>query len=357
MYFVIRSDTSLQWCSPLKTDMCEETLFIADDGCEVIPTIILLAASPVLRSMVSETIFFSPMALTITGVSRHVLMCVRQLLCTGEANVKSNMGDEVTMAMTMLGIESSLNLYQIENCGQGNMNGDQEKADDEVEVKSNLKEAKLDIYVKLGEYVERESGNNVGHEFEDDVKPEFESTNGGGEMKHERSSDCKKDFDLMETDKNNNSVSEDEDHENDNGHGEKYTNVRKRKRVLRFGMKEDKVKVDSRSSTKSLDHNRRQKKGRDPRTIIPDTYPANVYAYDDSSLKCDGCEACPIRSEIYKCTVCKDYDLCSSCKEDGTHAETEHKMRKVPMHKCTGCEFKSPKKGLCKICKKWKFKI
>jgi len=333
---------------------------MAEDGCQVIPTIILLAASPVLRSLVSDAIFFSPMALSITGVSRDVLMCVRQILCTGEANVKSNIGDEVKMAMTMLGIESSLNCYQMENCGQGNVNDDQEKTDDEVEeVKSNLKEAKIDIFVKLGEYVERESGNNVGREFEDDVKPEFESTNGVGETKDERSSYCKKHFDLMETDKNNNSVSEDEDHENDNshGHGEKYTNLRKRKRVLRFDMKEDKLKVDSRSSTKSLNYNRGQTKRRDPRTIIPDDYSPDVYDYDDSSTKCDGCEACPIRSERYKCTVCEDYDLCSSCKEEGTHAETEHKMRKVLMYKCTGCEFKSPKKGLCKICKKWKFKI
>jgi len=332
---------------------------MADDGCEVIPTIILLAASPVLRSLVSDAIFFSPMALSITGVSRDVLMCVRQILCTGEANVKSNIGDEVKMAMTMLGIESSLNCYQIENCGQGNVNDDQEKTDDEVEeVKSNLKEAKLDIYVKLGEYVERESGtNNIGREFEDNVNPECESTNEGGEIKDGRSSDCKEHFDLMEADKNDNSVSNDEDHENYNDHGEKYTNLRKRKRVLRFDMKEDKLKVDSRSSTKSLNYNRGQTKGRDPRTIIPDDYSPDVYDYDDSSTKCDGCEACPIRSERYKCTVCEDYDLCSSCKEEGTHAGTEHKMRKVPMYKCTGCEFKSPKKGLCKICEKWKFKI
>jgi len=330
---------------------------MADDGCEVIPTIILLAASPVLRSLVSDAIFFSPMALSITGVSRDVLMCVRQILCTGEANVKSNIGDEVKMAMTMLGIESSLNCYQMENCGQGNVNDDQEKTDDEVEeVKSKLKEVKLDIYVKLGVYVERESGNNVGREFEDDVTPECESTHERGEIKDERSSDGIKHFDLMEADKNDNSVSNDEDHENYNDHGEKYTNLRKRKRVSRFGMKEDEVKVDSRS-TKSLNHDWRQTKRRDPRTIIPDDYSPDVYAYDDSSLKCDGCEACPIRSERYKCTICEDYDLCSSCKEEGTHAETEHKMRKVLMYKCTGCEFKSPKKGLCKICKKWKFKI
>jgi len=330
---------------------------MADDGCEVIPTIILLAASPVLRSLVSDAIFYSPMALSITGVSRDVLMCVRQILCTGEANVKSNIGDEVKMAMTMLGIESSLNCYQIENCGQGNVNDDQEKTDDEVEeVKSKLKEAKLDIYVKLGVYVERESGNNVGREFEDNVKPECESTLEVGEIKDKRSSDCKEHFDLMETDKNNNSVSNDEDHENYKDHGEKYKNLRKRKRVSRFDMKENEVKVDSRS-TKSLNHNRRQSKRRNPRTIIPDTYSHDVYDYDKSSPICDGCEVCPIQSEIFKCTVCEDYDLCSSCKEDGTHAETEHKMRKVPMYKCTGCEFKSPKKGLCKICKKWKFKI
>jgi len=175
MYFVLKRDPSLQWCSPLKTAMCEETVLIADDGCEVIPTIILLAASRVLRSMVSDTIFYSPMALTITGVSRDVLLNVRQILTTGEVNVESNAGgDQVEMAMKMLGVESSLNFYQTENLGQGSVNDDKEKTDIEIEVKSNLQEAKLDIYVKLGEYVERE----------------FESTHEGGVMKDERSFDC-----------------------------------------------------------------------------------------------------------------------------------------------------------------------
>ena len=317
MYYVLKRDPSLHWCYDIKTPVCEESLLIADDGSEVsIPTVVLLAASPVLMSMVDTSFYSPPMALSITGVSRDVLLSVCKILTTGEVKVKNNTEDEVKMAMTMLGIDLSLHRYQIANCGQGNVNDDQDKTDcDEVKIKSNLKEAKLEIFVKLGEYVERESGNNVGREFEDCVKPEFELSYEGEEMKDERSSDYKEHSVLKETDNNNDSESKDEDHVNCNGRGEKNAIPRKRKRVLRFDMKDDKVKVYSRSTERNSNRNRRKTKRKDLCIYTPDTYSPDVYDYDDSSVNCDGCEACPIRSEIYKCTDCEDYDLCSSCKE------------------------------------------
>lgn len=34
-------------------------------------------------------------------------------------------------------------------------------------------------------------------------------------------------------------------------------------------------------------------------------------------VHCDGCSEAPIRGHRYKCTVCKDYDLCSTCEDAG----------------------------------------
>ena len=43
------------------------------------------------------------------------------------------------------------------------------------------------------------------------------------------------------------------------------------------------------------------------------------------------CSACntKISGTRYKCAICKDYDLCSSCKSNGIHKDTEHKLNKI----------------------------
>jgi hypothetical protein len=42
------------------------------------------------------------------------------------------------------------------------------------------------------------------------------------------------------------------------------------------------------------------------------------------SVQCDGCEMFPIVGNRYKCTVCKDYDVCEDCYVDDVHGEDGH---------------------------------
>ena len=46
-----------------------------------------------------------------------------------------------------------------------------------------------------------------------------------------------------------------------------------------------------------------------------------------SGVSCDVCEVYPIGGVRYKCTVCDDYDLCSKCKQIGSHPQ--HKMKRI----------------------------
>jgi hypothetical protein len=39
----------------------------------------------------------------------------------------------------------------------------------------------------------------------------------------------------------------------------------------------------------------------------------------NEDVQCNGCFAFPIAGIIYKCLVCKDYDLCSKCEESMHH--------------------------------------
>jgi hypothetical protein len=45
-------------------------------------------------------------------------------------------------------------------------------------------------------------------------------------------------------------------------------------------------------------------------------------------ITCDGCNQSPIIGDRFKCMVCDDYDLCSSCEEKGAHSE-DHAMLKI----------------------------
>lgn len=45
---------------------------------------------------------------------------------------------------------------------------------------------------------------------------------------------------------------------------------------------------------------------------------------------CDGCEG-PVVGARFKCTVCPDYDLCSTCEGKGIHKEHNMVMFQSPL--------------------------
>jgi len=84
------------------------------------------------------------------------------------------------------------------------------------------------------------------------------------------------------------------------------------------------------------------------------------------NIRCDGCDVFPITGPRFKCTICTDFDLCEECENKNVHP-VEHPMVKfrkpqsecespIPVHQgiiCDGCE-KSPIRGFrfkCSVCK------
>jgi hypothetical protein len=54
-----------------------------------------------------------------------------------------------------------------------------------------------------------------------------------------------------------------------------------------------------------------------------------------NGVQCDGCQMFPIKGARYKCTVCHDYDLCSSCEAKNVHDPT-HPLLKLKVRKERG---------------------
>jgi len=80
-----------------------------------------------------------------------------------------------------------------------------------------------------------------------------------------------------------------------------------------------------------------------------------------STVRCDGCNTHPITGVRYKCTVCRDYDLCAACESKDLHPATHAllKIKEVPrsdIHHgvtCDGCEV-NPIQGIrykCTVCR------
>jgi hypothetical protein len=67
-----------------------------------------------------------------------------------------------------------------------------------------------------------------------------------------------------------------------------------------------------------------------------------------SNIKCDGCGEFPISGDRYKCTVCPDYDLCSTCEKKNLHPGSHPLLKlKKPVRRdvhygvsCDGCGMK-----------------
>jgi len=78
------------------------------------------------------------------------------------------------------------------------------------------------------------------------------------------------------------------------------------------------------------------------------------------NIKCDGCGAFPITGDRFKCTVCSDFDLCSTCESKDAHPPSHPllKLKEAPRRDihygvtCDGCGV-VPIKGVrfkCLVC-------
>ena len=61
-------------------------------------------------------------------------------------------------------------------------------------------------------------------------------------------------------------------------------------------------------------------------------------------VTCDGCQGHVVGTR-FKCMICPDYDLCSTCESKGVHKETEHKFTKIAfpqfLRQHWGCDAKN----------------
>ena len=61
---------------------------------------------------------------------------------------------------------------------------------------------------------------------------------------------------------------------------------------------------------------------------------------------CNSCNG-PVVGIRYKCAICEDYDLCSSCQSKGIHKDTENKLNKIEKP-ANFCQFKKQRRQHCK---------
>jgi len=62
------------------------------------------------------------------------------------------------------------------------------------------------------------------------------------------------------------------------------------------------------------------------------------------NIICDGCNMNPIQGVRYKCTVCPDYDLCSACEAKGQHP-TDHALIKLKVNTPHSVHGLRPRRG------------
>lgn len=97
--------------------------------------------------------------------------------------------------------------------------------------------------------------------------------------------------------------------------------------------KKDKVKGIPRKALKNLINNELEKQAQEvfKQLLKSDDLPQAEQAAGNpdaihEGIECDGCSVNPIRGLRFKCSVCKNYDLCSACEERLSH---EHAMLKI----------------------------
>ena len=125
-------------------------ILLCEDGSHVVvPAVLLLAASPFLRTIMSDQLppLYSPIVMSLPGVTEDVLQAVSDILATGRATgdmaVKIN---EVKEVFKMLGVSESLVCCSLESIDVSNVfDKIQEVTLEQSEINANYLDIKLEV--------------------------------------------------------------------------------------------------------------------------------------------------------------------------------------------------------------------
>ena len=116
MYYVFKSDNPPAWLDHLGT-VCGTVTLASEDGHQVsVSTAILLAMSPLVRSILSDIhpADYGPLVM-VFAVCGDVLRVVGEILSKGEVNVKDERFEgEVQLFFKRIGVELFLNCTKVE---------------------------------------------------------------------------------------------------------------------------------------------------------------------------------------------------------------------------------------------------
>ena len=152
MCFVLKRDPV--WFEPASVNrICgsDSISLLSEDGHQIsVPTVLLLAASPLVRIMVSDLhpAVHGPLSLSV-AVTGDVLSAVGEICITGVANIRDiSLKLEVQLALKMIGLEPILKCCKIGKLIWETVY-DQEEVEDKSGIDVGDREVKIEILVKL----------------------------------------------------------------------------------------------------------------------------------------------------------------------------------------------------------------
>lgn len=153
MFYVLKRDPV--WLTlPVEAEGGSVSL-LSEDGCQVsVPTVLLLAASPLLRAMVTglHTSLHCPLVISFEAVSVEVLLAVREILSKGVVAVEDDrIMLEVQLVFNNMGLVAFLSCCKIEHVGKDHI-VEEKNVEDEVETggkEQGIIDTEMDVKIEM----------------------------------------------------------------------------------------------------------------------------------------------------------------------------------------------------------------